>query len=50
MKKPGTIASCLVLFCVVTILPLTSHAFNPSTLKGTIDDEVIHLLKDLPPG
>ena len=49
MKKPGTIASCLVLFCVVTILPLTSHAFNPSKLKGTIDEEVIHLLKDLPP-
>lgn len=49
MKKPGNIASCLVLFCVLTILPLSSHAFNPSKLKGTINEEVIHLLKDLPP-
>ena len=49
MKKPETIVPCLVLLCVLTVIPLSSHAFNPSKLKGTIDDEVIDLLKDLPP-
>jgi transglutaminase-like putative cysteine protease len=49
MKKTGNIAFCVVLFCVLICLPLSALAFNPSKLKGTIDDEVIHLLEDLPP-
>jgi transglutaminase-like putative cysteine protease len=49
MKKTGNIVFCFVLFCVLTSLPLSALAFNPSKLKGTIDDEVIHLMEYLPP-
>jgi len=49
MKKTGNIVSCFVLFCVLTVLPLSSLALNPSQLTGTIDDEVIYLLETLPP-
>jgi transglutaminase-like putative cysteine protease len=49
MKKTGNIVSLFVLFCVLTSLPLSALALNPSKLKGTIDDEVIHLLENLPP-
>jgi transglutaminase-like putative cysteine protease len=49
MKKTGNIASCFVLLCVLTVLPLSAIAFNLSQLTGTIDDEVIYLLENLPP-
>jgi hypothetical protein len=49
MKKTGNIVSLFVLFCVLTCLPLSALALNPSKLTGTIDDEAIHLLETLPP-
>lgn len=34
---------------ILILLPLPSSAFDLSKLRGTVDDEVIHLLKALPP-
>lgn len=48
MKQIGIIALLFFLSFILISLPLPSQALDFSQLKGTIDDEVIHLLETLP--